>query len=587
MNRSKTISSVLVFAFGVMLLSIISVKVAIAAQWAKTYTATVTSLIDQSYDSASAIKQTVDGGYIVAGYTGRPYAVSTEPMSFFPPTIEGDFWIIKLDASGEIIWQNIYGGASAEQANSVEETSDGGYVVAGTASSFGEGQGIWILRLDQNGNIVWQKSYEGSSANTILQTSDGGYIVSAHSSGSSGGGTLVLKLDANGNIEWQKVYEATTASIQPSSDGGYVLGGSFGNELWVSKLDKNGNIQGQKIYRTGSEGGGSIQQTSDGGYAVAGYTHSSGDSDIWVLKLNSDGSIAWQKTYGGPGEDWASSFQQTRDGGYIVAGVTYSFGAGNDDIWVLKLDTDGNIEWQRTYGSPSYEWGNSIQQTSDGGYVVAGHGPGPSGFFILKLDSNGDIPGCSLVGMSNATVKDTNATVMDTNVTGIDTNIIVLTTNVSLVATNAKTETLCFSSPPPGVTVSPTQIDYGPILVGGISDRTVTVTNDRAENLVLGAITAPSAPFALSEDHCSNQILTLQNACTFTITFSPGLTGNFSDKISVVINGFDGGEVPVLASGTGAVITLSSPPNNSSYTALSLNAPPTFSWEVTGEFSSY
>jgi hypothetical protein len=171
----------------------------------------------------------------------------------------------------------------------------------------------------------------------------------------------------------------------------------------------------------------SIQQTSDGGYIVAGDTRSfgAGGWDIWVLKLDQNGNIQWQKTYGGRSDDSASSIQQTSDGGYIVAGDTMSFGAGDLDIWVLKLDQNGNIQWQKTYGGRNGEFASSIQQTSDGGYIVAGYTTsfGAGGIWVLKLDANGDIGGCNLIGTSNATVKDTSVNGVATSVTPRDTSV--------------------------------------------------------------------------------------------------------------------------------------------------------------------
>jgi hypothetical protein len=584
MKRSKIKESALIFGFVIMFLSIISFKIATAAQWAKTYLGT-------GDDSANVIKQTADGGYIVTGYTGHPYTNPAVPM-FGPPPLITDFWVLKLGAAGEIIWQKIYGGQSSDQATSVQEAADGGYIVAGTTASFGAGQYIWILKLDPDGNMNWQKTYGGDGPGIIRQTLDGGYIVLG-SSYSSGGGTLVLKLDGDGNIQWQKAYGgAYPWSIQQTSDGGYILVGRMGEflngDIWVSKLDKNGNVQGQKSYRgSGNAWGNSIQQTSDGGYIVAGGAHFSdaGDSDVLVFKLNWDGTVAWQKTYGGPAEDWASSIEQTSDGGYVVVGTTYSFGAGNDDIWAFKLNYMGDIEWQMTYGSPGFEWGNSIQQTTDGGYIVAGGGP--KGFFVLRLDNNGDIPGCSVVGTSNATVKDTNIIGADTSVTGTDTAIVPLTSNATALATNTRENKLCFSSSPPGVTVQPTQLDYGRILIEGSSDRTVSVTNNRDKNLNIVAVTSPSAPFFISGDQCTNQTLSPGSNCTFTIRFSPTSPGDFSESINVIINDPDGGEVPISMSGVGALITLSTPLNNTPFDAISLNSPPTFSWGARGGFISY
>ncbi|MEF3167806.1 MAG: hypothetical protein K6360_00500 [Deltaproteobacteria bacterium] len=217
--------------------------------------------------------------------------------------------------------------------------------------------------------------------------------------------------------------------------------GAGGYDFWVIKLDANGNVAWQKTYGgTNTDEAWSIQQTTDGGYIVAGGTGSFGaGGDLWVIKLDASGNVAWQKTYGGPRYEYATSIQQTSDGGYIVAGLTYSFGTGDADFWVLKLDASGNVTWQKTYGGPRYEYATSIQQTSDGGYIVAG-GTGSFGagsdFWVIKLDANGEIPGCGLMGTSNATVQDTNVTGGVTTISGVDSSATVNTPNPTVTDTN-------------------------------------------------------------------------------------------------------------------------------------------------------
>ncbi len=289
-------------------------------------------------------------------------------------------------------WAATYGGSGYDWANSIQQTSDGGYIVAGSTSSFGAGSNdVWVLKLDANGNVEWQKTY-GSSRNegafSIQQTSDGGYIVAGGTS-SFGAGDYdfwVLKLDASGNVEWQKTYGGSDGeyaqSIQQTTDGGYIVAGytnsfSAGNyDFWVLKLDSGGNVEWQKTY-----GGGiarSIQQTSDGGYIVAGHTSSfgAGTDDFWVLKLDANGNVEWQKTYGSSRNEGAFSIQQTSDGGYIVAGYTAFFNIYSANFWVLKLDSGGNVQWQKSYGgSEGSGLASSIQQTSDSGYIVTGGVP--------------------------------------------------------------------------------------------------------------------------------------------------------------------------------------------------------------------
>jgi len=225
---------------------------------------------------------------------------------------------------------------------SIQQTSDGGCVVAGyRAFSVGPPDedyytDIWIVKFDNNGDISWQNTYDESkfdNADSIQQTADGGYIVAGDTHLSDGERPfLAVKLDSGGNITWQKTY-----------------GGTFYDNAY------------------------SIQQTTEGGYIIAGSTQSFGVSgDLWVLKLDNSGDITWQKTYGGSKFDNANSIQQTTDGGYILAGHTWSFGAGYRDFWVLKLDGSGNVTWQKTYGGTNSDYAYSIQQTSDNEYIIAG-----------------------------------------------------------------------------------------------------------------------------------------------------------------------------------------------------------------------
>jgi len=304
------------------------------------------------YDGAYAIQQTEDGGYIVAGWTYSSGA--------------GDYrnvYVLKLDSAGTLQWQKVFGGSSDDLAYSIQQTSDGGYIVAGYTWSFAGGHDAYVLKLDSAGNLEWQKVFGGSSddfAYSIQQTSDDGYIVAGYTNSFGAGDysdVYVLKLDSAGTLQWQKTF------------GGYHNDYAY-----------------------------SIQQTSDGGYIVAGYTVSfgAGLDDAYVLKLDSAGTLQWEKVFGGSSDDFAYSIQQTSDGGYIVAGETNSFGADVYDAYVLKLDSAGNLEWQKTFGGSGWDEAYSIQQTTDGGYVVAGYtysfaSSYDHDVYVLKLDSNGDL----------------------------------------------------------------------------------------------------------------------------------------------------------------------------------------------------
>ena len=409
---------------------------------------------------ATGIQQTSDGGYVVGGYTLAGVG-------------ENDVWVLRLNSDGTIVWQKAYGGLNEDNSNFIQQTSDGGYIIGGRTQSFGpSGQNMWILKLNWDGTIGWQKTYDTAgieSARSVQETSDGGYVI-AGSTGGTNSHVWILKLDVNGNASWQNTYGGPNIDngihIQQTSDGGYILGGStysFGvgsSDIWVLKLHSDGTIAWQKTY------GGSlldtlayVQETSDGGFIVAGNTYSfgAGGSDIWIFKLDNVGTVRWQKTYGGSSEDYAFSIQQTSDGGYIVAGETCSFGANlgsYSDIWVLKLNSNGTIAWEKTYGSvDTYEssaWGPGISETSDGGYILAGHtGSFGGGVFILKLDSTGHISGCpsGLVWDSSAVVSDTSIIGNNTTVAPVAVSINVTSSDATVTTTDVTDDLVCTGIP--------------------------------------------------------------------------------------------------------------------------------------------
>jgi hypothetical protein len=291
-----------------------------------------------------------------------------------------NIFLIKTDANGNISWAKTYGGTEYDRASSVQQTSDGGYIVAGYTFSFGAGSDVFLIKTDANGNISWAKTYGGTDwdwASSVQQTSDGGYIMAGYTgSFGAGGDILLIKTDANGNIIWAKTYGGT------SYDEAY-----------------------------------SVQQTSDGGYILAGETRSfgAGDYDIFLIKTDANGNIIWAKTYGGTSYDYAYSVQQTSDGGYIMAGETNSFGAGFYDAFLVKTDANGNIIWAKTYGGTYGDRAYSVQQTSDGGYIVAGwtesFSAGSVDIFLIKTDASGNIGSCSIVQNANPTVTTPSPTV--------------------------------------------------------------------------------------------------------------------------------------------------------------------------------
>ncbi len=302
-----------------------------------------------NWDTGVQFCETSDGGYVIAGCTK-----SSGSGGY-------DILVLKINSSGNILWAKTFGGSGDEEANSMCKTSDGGYLVAGYTNSFGSGSSdIFVLKLDDSGNIVWAKAYGGSDidvAKVIFETSDGKYIVAGNTT-SFGEGSfdfLVLKLDTDGTVLWSKTY-------------------------------------GQSDYEDLS----SMVKLSGDGYVMLGYqlSFSSNDGNIVVVKLDSDGDILWSKLYGGNDEDRCYSIVETSDGGYTITGYTSSFGAGYKDVLVMKLTSSGNVSWAKTYGNADNEGGNSIFQTSDGGYLITGYttlSNRGEDFFILKLDSNGNV----------------------------------------------------------------------------------------------------------------------------------------------------------------------------------------------------
>ncbi|HVP80104.1 MAG TPA: thrombospondin type 3 repeat-containing protein [Thermodesulfobacteriota bacterium] len=439
--------------------------------WAKTYGQT-------GDDYPWSIQQTSDGGYIVAGYT-----------SFGP--VDNDIWILKLNPDGSLAWQKSYpSGSTDDKVYSIQQTSDGGYIAAGSTTSSAGGYDFWVLKLNADGSNAWQKTYGGSNhdyAYSTQQTSDGGYILTGHTHSFGAGGIdiLMLKLMANGGVDWQKTYgglnDDYAYSIQQTSDSGYIVAGStnysVGSEYYdilVLKLKADGEVDWQKTYGGySSDFANSVQQTSDGGYIVAGSTYSfgAGAFDIWVLKLKANGEVDWQKTYGGSGYEYGSFIQQTSDGGYIVVGETSPSGIGGRDVLVLKLNADGSLTgpngWQKTYGGPNEDSAYSIQQTSDGGYIVAGYttsfGATDSDIWVLKLDSDGNISGCpgGLVETFSASLGTPTITVTSPTITVANSSATITDTAVTSVITSVTPEEVCTGIPSCTYSIFPT-IDYYP-----------------------------------------------------------------------------------------------------------------------------
>lgn len=356
-------------------------------------------------DYASSVQLTSDGGFIIAGDTNGVGAGAQ------------DMLLVKVDGSRKIQWAKAAGSIGNDIALSVRQTSDGGYIVTGQTDSFsGVGQ-ILLAKFGATGAFQWASTLgnpsDSAAGQSVQQTTDGGYIVSGFPGGAIGGLGL-LKYDPAGQLQWLRRASATNfygASVQQTSDGGYIVTGPRQTgttyDLALVKFDGSGNLQwAQLAGGMDYEIGNSVQQTSDGGYVVAGTTASFFQGqDVLLLKYDSTGTLQWSQINGGPSDDAADSVQQTSDGGYIVAGHTTSFGTGGN-VLLQKYDSSGTLQWARAGGGSASV--ASVQQAPDGGYLVAAStasfGAGGSDILIIKTNASGDILGCGDWASINPTV---------------------------------------------------------------------------------------------------------------------------------------------------------------------------------------
>jgi len=325
--------------------------------------------------------------------------VSIEPDS------PGILWVAATE------WNKTYGGTGNDYAWSMVQTSDGGYAIAGYTRSYGAGlKDFWLVKTDSSGNNQWSRTYGGTNddeARSVVQTSDGGYAMAGITTSYGWYDFWLVKTNSLGNMTWSRTYGGADTddarSVVQTSDGGYAMAGittSYGAgwyDFWLVKTNSLGNMTWSRTYGgIGNDNAWSMVQTSDGGYAIAGLTTSYGVGgyDFWLVKTDSSGNEQWNRTYGGTNDDVAYSVVQTSDGGYALGGYTRSYGAGPQDMWLVKTDSLGDAEWNKTYGGANPETAWSLVQTSDGGYALGGltfsFGAGSSDFWLVRTDSSGN-----------------------------------------------------------------------------------------------------------------------------------------------------------------------------------------------------
>jgi hypothetical protein len=376
-------------------------------------------------DSPRSIIETADGGFAIFGFSN-----STDGDLAHKTANVNDYWLLKTDAEGNLLWSKTYGGSKDDQGQAVVQTSDGGYAITGySMSDDGDAtnnEGFhdnWVLKLDSQGTIEWEQSFGFSGHDhsyDIVESADGGlfftgfldissakadgyldksYSLTRHGVGEFWG----TKLNAQGDLSWRKYFGGTNNdrahAVVTAHDEGFVMAGFSESEdfdvsdprgsydFWVVKIGGKGELVWEHSYGgTGIDIAQDIAKTENGGYVITGSTistdrdisQSHGESDVWVISIDAQGALLWERTYGGAGFDAAESIRPTRDGGYLISGNSKSAdqdlteNAGENDLWLLKIDAQGRLIWQQSLGGADLEFGFDALETNDNGFILVG-----------------------------------------------------------------------------------------------------------------------------------------------------------------------------------------------------------------------
>ncbi|KQC14197.1 MAG: hypothetical protein APR63_14905, partial [Desulfuromonas sp. SDB] len=363
-----------------------------------------------------SVIQTIDDDFTLAA--------NVRYNSSQPPYSINDVYFLHLNSEGEIIWEKQYGDSLEQKIYNCIQTFDGGYAAFGWTETYNNGikhADIWLIKLDNFGDTTWTKVYGGMESNDWgwfgQQTSDSGFIIIGYKQDrySLQYNIVLSKINSYGDSQWVKVYGNELGlknigfAVKQIDDGGYILSGftkyQFTQldtaDIYIIRTDLQGNLRWSKIFSINQSGeidadiGYSITQTIDKGIIVAGTAHwvSNNNNDMYILKLDSMGNKEWERMFGGLYKDEAHSIQQCEDRGYIIAGFTASFGSGGYDVYLLKTDEYGLKIWDRTFGGVEDEGAYYVQQTSDKGYIITGwtdsYAITYTAIYVIKTDSLG------------------------------------------------------------------------------------------------------------------------------------------------------------------------------------------------------
>jgi len=317
-------------------------------------------------------------------------------------------------ANIDTMWTKTYGGVGSDRGRNIHVLEDGSFLIIGETESYGNID-IWVIKTDYQGNQIWNRSLGGFNNDIgydVIANDDNSYVILAEteSYGNGNRDICLIKLNNEGDQQWIKTiggaYYDVGYSFQKTMENGYIIlgatitgPGNVGTDLWLVKTDADGNEMWSRTFGgEQNDGGSSIQQTFDGGFILLGSTASygNGNFDMWLIKTDADGNEMWSRTFGGEQGDAGLSIQQTFDGGFILLGFTGSYGNGSYDMWLIKTDADGNEMWSQTFGGESQDFGHSVKEIYNGGYILTGTENG--NLCLIQLSSEGITQAYELYG---------------------------------------------------------------------------------------------------------------------------------------------------------------------------------------------